>query len=113
MGVAQRAAEQWGQVVVLKGAYSVIAGPDGRLVVNPFANPGLASAGTGDVLAGAIVGMLAQGLSPFNAAVVGCYLHGLAGELVRQELGEAGMVAGDLLPRLPLAIKALKEGREV
>ncbi len=112
MGVAQRAAQQWGQVVVLKGAYSIIAGPDGRVVVNPFANPGLASAGTGDVLAGAIVGMLAQGLSPFDAAVVGCYLHGLAGELARQELGDAGMVAGDLIPRLPLALKALREGRE-
>lgn len=112
MGVAERAARQWGQVVVLKGAYSVIAGPDGRLTINPFANPGLASAGTGDVLAGAIVGMLAQGLAPFDAAVVGCYLHGLAGELARQDLGDAGMVAGDLIPRLPLAIKALKEGRE-
>jgi len=112
MGVAERVARQWGQVVVLKGAYSVIAGPDGRLAINPFANPGLASAGTGDVLAGAIVGMLAQGLTPFDAAVVGCYLHGLAGELARRDLGDAGMVASDLLPRLPLAIKALKEGRE-
>jgi len=59
------------------------------------------------VLAGAIVGLLAQGLAPFDAAVVGGYLHGLAGEMARKELGSAGMVAGDLPPRLPLAIQAV------
>ncbi|MDH7486007.1 MAG: NAD(P)H-hydrate dehydratase [Anaerolineae bacterium] len=106
-GMAQAKAAEWGQVVLLKGAYTVVAAPDGRTVVLPFANPGLASGGTGDVLAGAIVGLLAQGLAPFDAAVVGGYLHGLAGEMARQELGSAGMVAGDLLPRLPLAIRAI------
>jgi NAD(P)H-hydrate epimerase len=107
IGVAQRAAGEWGQVVVLKGAYTLIAAPDGRVTINPFANPGLASGGTGDVLAGAIVGFLAQGLEPYQAAIAGAYLHGLAGEMVRQELGEAGMVASDLLPLLPKAIKRL------
>ncbi|MFQ6057944.1 MAG: NAD(P)H-hydrate dehydratase [Anaerolineae bacterium] len=111
IGVAQGMAQKWGQVVILKGAYTLIAAPDGRVVINPFANPGLASGGTGDVLAGAIVGFLAQGLAPFEAALVGAYLHGLAGEMAREELGDAGMVAGDLLPRLPLAIRRLKEGR--
>lgn len=106
-GMAQAKAAEWGQVVLLKGAYTVVAAPDGRTVVLPFANPGLASGGTGDVLAGTIVGLLAQGLAPFDAAIVGGYLHGLAGEMARQELGSAGMVAGDLLPRLPLAIRAI------
>ncbi len=93
---------------MLKGAYTVVAAPDGRVVVLPFANPALATAGSGDVLAGAIVGALAQGLAPFEAAVVGGYLHGLAGELARQELGEAGVVASDLLGRLPVAIRQLR-----
>jgi len=110
-GVAQQTAEKWRQVVILKGAYTVIANPEGRVVINPFANPGLATAGSSDVLAGAIVGFLAQGLAPFDAAVVGAYIHGLAGELVRKELGEAGMVAGDLLPVLPKVIKLLSSGR--
>jgi NAD(P)H-hydrate repair Nnr-like enzyme with NAD(P)H-hydrate dehydratase domain len=109
--MAQSMAQKWGQVVILKGAYTLVAAPDGRVVINPFANPGLASGGTGDVLAGAVVGLLAQGLVPFKAALVGATLHGLAGEMARQELGDAGMVAGDLLPRLPLAIRRLKEGR--
>jgi NAD(P)H-hydrate epimerase len=106
---ARRAAAEWGQIVVLKGAHTVIAAPDGRAAISPFSNPGLASAGTGDVLAGTITGLLAQGLTPFAAALAGTYLHGLAGELVRGELGDAGMVAGDLLPMLPKAIRALKE----
>lgn len=108
IGAAREAAEEWGQVVVLKGAYSIIAAPDGRSTINPFAEPALATAGTGDVLAGAIVGMLAQGLSTYDAAVAGCYLHGLAGQLVAGELGSAGAVAGDLLLALPYAIQELR-----
>jgi len=107
IGTARECAREWNQVVVLKGAFTVVASPEGRAVVQPFANPGLASAGTGDVLAGAIVGLRAQGLGSFEAAVVGAYLHGLAGQLAREELGDAGMVAGDLIPRLPLAIHRL------
>ncbi|MBS1252755.1 MAG: Bifunctional NAD(P)H-hydrate repair enzyme Nnr [Anaerolineales bacterium] len=107
--VAREAAEKWGQIVVLKGAYTVIAAPDGRVTLNPFAEPALATAGSGDVLAGAIVGMLAQGLTPYDAAVAGCYLHGLAGQLVGAELGSAGAVAGDLLPALPHAIQELED----
>lgn len=107
---AQEFAQEWNQVVVLKGAFTVVASPDGRTIVQPFANPGLASGGTGDVLAGAIVGLRAQGLEPFEAAVAGAYLHGLAGQLAREELGDMGMVAGDLVPRLPLAIRRLRDG---
>jgi NAD(P)H-hydrate epimerase len=104
---ATTVAREWGKVVVLKGAYTVTAAPGGEATINPFANPGLASAGTGDVLAGSIVGFLAQGLSPYDAAIAGAYVHGLAGRLVAQRMGKAGMVAGDLLPELPRAIMEL------
>jgi len=101
---AREMAERWKQVVTLKGAHTIVAAPDGQTVIIPFANPGLATAGSSDVLAGAIVGFLAQGLSPFAAAVAGAYIHGLAGDMVRDKVGAAGMVAGDLLPVLPQAI---------
>lgn len=101
--VARSQAAAWGQVVVLKGAHTVVAAPDGRTAIEPFANPGLATAGTGDVLAGTIVALRAQGLDPFEAAAAGAYLHGLAGELAREEIGAAGMVAGDVLAHLPQA----------
>jgi hydroxyethylthiazole kinase-like uncharacterized protein yjeF len=106
VGVARRMAAQWGHVVILKGAFTVVANPDGRTVVSPFANPALATAGSGDVLAGAIVGLLAQGLAPFEAALCGTFLHAQAGELARRDIGDAGVVAGDLLARLPTAIHA-------
>lgn len=109
--VAQRMAKQWGVVLVLKGAFTVVAAPDGRVVILPFANAGLATAGSGDVLSGAIVGLRAQGMGAFEAAVAGAYLHGLAGELVRAELGAMGMVAGDLPSRLPLALRRVRRSR--
>ncbi len=104
IAIAAEKSAEWNQVVVLKGAHTVIAAPDGRIVVQPFANAGLARAGTGDVLAGCIAGLMAQGLAAFEAAVCGAYLHGLAGETTAQKLGTAGMVAGDLLAELPHAI---------
>ena len=109
---AQECAVKWQQTVVLKGAYTIIAAPDGRAKLSPIANAGLASAGTGDVLCGAIAGLMAQGLEPFAASSCGVYLHAMAGELVKGELGDAGMVATDLLPKLPLVIKGLKESRK-
>lgn len=109
MNVARKFAAKWRKTIVLKGAYTVVAAPDGRVSVSPFANPGLASAGTGDVLAGAIAGLLAQGLQLYDAACLGVYLHGRAGEIVRDSLGDTGMVAGDLLTVLPKAIKQVKE----
>jgi NAD(P)H-hydrate epimerase len=105
ISVARRMAAEWGHVVILKGAFTVIAHPEGQAIVLPFANPALATAGSGDVLAGAIVGLLAQGLAPFEAAVCGAFLHALAGEIARREIGEAGVVAGDVLARLPAAIR--------
>lgn len=108
VGITKRVALEWHKTIVLKGAYTVIATPDGQARINPFANPGLASAGTGDVLSGAIAGLVAQGLSLFDAAALGVYLHGKAGEMVKDELGDAGMIATDLLPILPLVIKQSK-----
>ncbi len=107
--VAKDAAARWKQIVVFKGATTVIADPEGRVRVNDGGNPALATAGTGDVLAGAIAGLIAQGLKPFDAAALGVYLHSAAGRMVRDELGDMGALAGDLLPRLPLAIRALKQ----
>jgi len=106
--ITRQMAAQWSAVVLLKGAFTVVAAPDGRTVVLPFANPGLATAGSGDVLSGAIVGLRAQGLGAFEAAVSAAYLHGLAGELARADLGDMGLVAGDLLPRLPLALRRVR-----
>jgi hydroxyethylthiazole kinase-like uncharacterized protein yjeF len=107
--IAQKAAREWQKVVVLKGAYTIIAAPDGQTKISQEANPGLASAGTGDVLTGVIAGLVAQGLSPFDAAACGTYLHAQAGNLVRQEMGDAGMLASDLLPKLPQVIKKLRQ----
>lgn len=101
--LAVEMAKKWEQVVLLKGAHTIIAAPHGRTVVMPFANPALAKAGSGDVLAGAIVGLRAQRLAPFEAAVAGAYLHGLAGELARESLGPMAVVAGDLIGHLPMA----------
>jgi len=105
---ARESAATFGQTLVLKGAYTVIAAADGRVAVNPYANPALASAGTGDVLAGAIGGLLAQGLAPFEAACCGTYLHAAAAQGLRPELGDAGMLAGDLLPELPRTLRELR-----
>ena len=101
---------RWGQVLTLKGAFTAIAGPEGWCKVSPFANPGLASGGTGDVLSGVIGGLLAQGLSPEDAACCGVYLHGAAGEVIRQQMGDTGTLAGDLLKALPGAIKTIRNG---
>jgi NAD(P)H-hydrate epimerase len=105
---ARSVAAEWGHVVVLKGAYTVIAAPDSRAAVNPYANPGLASAGTGDVLAGVVAGLLAQGLAPFEAACCAAYVHAAAAEGLRADLGDAGLLAGDLLPELPRTLRQLR-----
>lgn len=104
---ARDAAATWGQVVVLKGARTVIAEPDGTVSVAPFENPALASGGTGDVLAGIIGALLAQGLRTADAACLGVYLHGMAGEAVRERLGDAGLLASDLPDAIPAARKRL------
>lgn len=108
VSIAKEHATKWKQVVVLKGASTVIADPSGQLYVSPFANSALATAGTGDVLAGTIAGLLAQGLEPLAAACAGVYIHGKAGDLLREEYGEAGGLAGDLARLMPQAQKQLR-----
>ena len=106
---ARESSARWGTVVALKGAHTLIASPRGLCRVSPYANPGLASGGTGDVLTGIIAGLMAQGLPPDDATCCGVYLHGAAGEMIREDMSDTGTLAGDLLPALPRAIKALKE----
>ena len=108
LDLARTTAREWSKTVVLKGAYTVVAHADGHAQVSPFANPGLATAGTGDVLAGAVAGLLSQGLEPETAASLGVYLHGLAGESVRERLGDTGMIASDLLAALPNTVRDLR-----
>ncbi len=108
INIAVKYAGEWQKNVVLKGAHTVIAAADGRCLVSPFANPGLASAGTGDVLAGVITGLKAQGIPLFEAAALGVFIHGEAGETLRDKLGDTGMIASDLFSALPLTIKQLK-----
>lgn len=105
--LAREKAEEWNVILLLKGPYIVIAHPDGTLAILPIATPALASAGTGDVLAGTIAGLLAQGVSPFEAACLGAWLHGQAGLQCAKEIGQAGVLASDVLARLPTAIERL------
>ena len=104
---AAGAAQRFGHVVVLKGARSVVAAPDGAVAVASFANAAMATAGTGDVLAGTIGSLLAQGMSAWDAARLGVWLHGRAGEFVSERVGDAGLLASDLHDRLPLARREL------
>lgn len=113
LNVAQKAAAKWRQVVVLKGAHTIVAAPDGRAAISPHANPLLATGGTGDVLAGAIAGLLAQGMAPFDAAACGVYVHGLAAEELSEELGDRGLLASELLPALPRAIRTILHGKRL
>jgi hydroxyethylthiazole kinase-like uncharacterized protein yjeF len=108
---AREAARDWGQTVVLKGARTVIAAADDRASRAPFENPALASAGTGDVLAGVIGSLLAQGLQPYDAARLGVYLHGLAGEHVREQIGDSGLLASDLPDEIARARRRLSRVR--
>lgn len=95
---ASKYAKEWGHVVVLKGAFTVIASPDGRMTIIPVASPALSHAGTGDVLAGIIVGLRAQGLDAYDAAVAGAYIHAEAGLLAAEDLGTtASVMASDIL----------------
>jgi NAD(P)H-hydrate epimerase len=108
LGAACKFAAQWGHVVLLKGAFTIIAAPDGKAVLEPFATPALAKAGSGDVLSGLIGGLLAQGVQPFEAAVAGAFIHGRAAEIATETLGTTvSIVAGDLLKAIPKAIATL------
>lgn len=95
--IAEKYSHMWGHVVILKGAYTIVASPDGRTVVVPIATPALAKAGTGDVLAGLVVGFLAQGLPPFDAAVAGAWIHAAAGLKMETHIGMIAASASDLV----------------
>src|SRR5947209_4672588 len=93
--------------VVLKGAWSAIGDPDGRVFVNPTGNPGMASGGTGDVLTGVLGAFLARGMAPGHALQSAVYLHGLAGDIAAERVGEEALIAGDVIAALPEAFKRL------
>ena len=104
LGTATRFARERGVFVILKGARTVIARPDGLAAICPTGNPGMATAGTGDALTGMVGGLLAQGLSPWDAACTATYFHGLAGDLAAQQFGQAGMITRDLIRQIPHAL---------
>ena len=100
-------AQHYNIVIVLKSHYTMIVRPTGKVYFNSSGNPGMATAGAGDVLTGVIAGFLAQGLQPENAATLAVFIHGLAGDIASQEIGEYGVVASDIADRLGRAIKAV------
>ncbi|MGB7911936.1 MAG: NAD(P)H-hydrate dehydratase [Desulfobaccales bacterium] len=110
LALARETAGQYGAVLVLKGAQTLVATPDGRLSLNPTGNPALASGGTGDVLTGLIGGFLAQGLSAWDAARLGVYLHGLSADWFAARHGPRGLVAGDLLSLFPEVLGQFARG---
>ncbi len=101
--------QEYNLVCILKGGPSVIAAPSGQAWINPTGNEGMATAGSGDVLTGIIGGFLAQGMLDIDSAVLGCYVHGLAGDLARDEFGSRGMIAGDIMRMLPEALAQLED----
>jgi ADP-dependent NAD(P)H-hydrate dehydratase / NAD(P)H-hydrate epimerase len=111
IAAARGAAEETGAIVILKGHMTLVASGT-AVFVNPTGNPGMATGGTGDVLTGLIAGLLAQGLDALDAAVLGVYLHGLAGDLAASRLGEMVLAANDLIEILPAALAALKGGED-
>ena len=107
---ALRGAQEWNATVVLKGAHTIIAHPDGRAYFNLSGNAGMATAGSGDVLTGIIAGMFAAMHFDFEtAARMGAFIHGLAGDLAAIDLGEDGVIAGDILSHAPEALQLYRE----
>lgn len=104
---AREFAVKWKVTVVLKGADTVTALPNGDTYINSTGNPGMATAGAGDVLTGVIASLIGQGIPMEKAAVTGVYLHGLAGDIASAEFGEYGMIASDIAAKLPAAIKSI------
>jgi NAD(P)H-hydrate epimerase len=110
---AVEAARRTRAVVVLKGAGTVVAEPGGDTYLNPTGGVGLATGGTGDVLTGVVASLLGQGLEAFEAAALGAYLHGLAGDIVQGRLGARGMIAGDVVDALPEALTTIEAARDL
>jgi hydroxyethylthiazole kinase-like uncharacterized protein yjeF len=106
LGVARALAAASGAVVVLKGARTIVAAPDGEAYINPAADPSLGTAGSGDVLTGVITGLLAQGLAPLDAARAGVFVHGEAAAEARRQLGSRNLMAGDLPDAIARVLEA-------
>ena len=113
LSAVRRAAVDYQAVVVLKGPATLVAAPDGRCYQNSTGNAGMATGGSGDVLAGLIGGLLAQGMQPLRAAAFGVYLHGLAGDLAAAAQTQYAMTALDIVRHLPAAYKRLLAAHEV
>ena len=111
VGTARRFAVEHGCVLVLKGARSVVAASDGTVWINPTGNPGMASGGMGDALSGILGALLAQGLSPEEAARLGVYLHGEVADAVARERGQIGLLASDVIDGVPAGLKRLRSER--
>ena len=109
IGTATRFARERGLFVVLKGARTVVARPDGAAAICPTGNPGMATAGTGDVLTGMIVGFLAQGIPSWEAACAATYLHGVAGDLASAGKGQAGLISSDIIEKIPYALTLMDQ----
>ncbi|MEW6570778.1 MAG: NAD(P)H-hydrate dehydratase [Nitrospirota bacterium] len=106
--IAMSFAEKSGTFLVLKGVPTVIAAPEGRAFINPTGNPGMATAGTGDVLTGMIAGFLGQNRHPLNASITAVFLHGMAGDIAAAQKGHHSLIASDIIENIPTAIKSLK-----
>ena len=109
---ARELAQNTGAHIVLKGAYTAVVSPTGRCWFNTTGNPGMATGGSGDVLTGVLLALLAQGYDAGTAARLGVYVHGLAGDIAARKQGRTGMTAGDIATCLPLAWKLLEEKDE-
>lgn len=107
--IAKEYAKRWGVTLLLKGKGTIIAGPDGRIHINPTGNSGMATGGMGDVLSGMIGSFMGQGLDGYDAAVLAAFLHGYAGDIAKEEIGEFGMLAGDVVRLIPKSI-SITEG---
>jgi ADP-dependent NAD(P)H-hydrate dehydratase / NAD(P)H-hydrate epimerase len=110
VNVARNFAQENGLILVLKGDRTIVAGPDGEVWVNPTGNPGMATAGTGDILTGIVAGLLAQfPKRPFEAVIAAVYMHGLAGDVAAESMGEQALVATDLIMAMSEAIRRVRQ----
>lgn len=110
IGAVREMASKYNIVILLKGAYTTVVAPDGNIYFNSTGNPGMATGGSGDVLTGIVLALLAQGYEGVDAARMAAYMHGLAGDFAVSELGETALVAGDIVNYLPKAWLSFEKG---